>query len=154
MTKTTWREPAVGAYQRAPQLRQLAVAADERVECGFASLVARHQAIAAPSDGFEYRRLQRILAERGANLANADAQHRLADGGIRPTCAKELLFGDEPSALPDQLAQHPNDLERKGRSVSPRHRRSVVVVQAEGPRIAIVHARFRSSRKASDGRFP
>src|SRR5688500_18219783 len=78
------------------------------------------EAIAPCMNGLDETRTARVVAELGADLANANLQHGLADDDVRPGLAVELAFRDEPPGASHEMPQHTERLRlQRDRRVAP-----------------------------------
>ena len=70
-----------------------------------AAAPARDEAVAAPRHGFDEARLARVVAERGAQVADGGLQHRFADELVAPHGVEQRVLRQQRTRLARQRAQ-------------------------------------------------
>src|SRR5262249_50510071 len=113
-----------GAFESLLELRQDAVAADQGAGPIRRCAVCRtgplgDEAVAAARHGLDETRRGRIVVERAADLEDGHLEHAVADMGVRPAGAQQLLLRDQLSAVLDQAAQYRERLRGEGDHLVP-----------------------------------
>ena len=66
----------------------------------------RHEPVSPSVDGFNVAGLPGVIAEQPSNLPDGDLQDGVANMDIGPDGVEQLIFGDDPRPLPDEMEQH------------------------------------------------